>query len=53
MPQYTPSELTTRLDELPWNRFHTVALLVLGVGWALDSFEVTLISNILGVLHEQ
>jgi MFS family permease len=53
MPQYTPSEVTTRLDELPWNRFHTVALLVLGVGWALDSFEVTLISNILGVLHEQ
>jgi MFS family permease len=53
MSQYTPSPATARLDQLAWNRFHTVALLVLGVGWAFDSFEVTLISNILGVLHEQ
>ncbi len=42
-----------RLDSLAWNRFHTVALLALGVGWALDSFEVTLISNVLGVLRAQ
>jgi len=47
------SEAAARLDHLAWNRFHTVVLLVLGVGWALDSFEVTLISNILGVLREQ
>jgi MFS family permease len=40
-----------RLDSIAWNRFHTVALLALGVGWALDSFEVTLISNLLGVLR--
>lgn len=44
---------TARLDGLAWNRFHTVALLALGVGWALDSFEVTLISNMLGVLRVQ
>lgn len=42
-----------RLDALHWNRFHTVALLVLGVGWGFDAFEVTLISNVLGVLREQ
>jgi MFS family permease len=49
----TSAHAASRLDQLAWNRFHTIALLVLGVGWALDSFEVTLISNILGVLHEQ
>jgi len=42
-----------RLDGLRWNRFHTVALLVLGVGWGFDAFEVTLISNVLGVLRDQ
>lgn len=47
------SRAATRLDALAWNRFHTVALLALGVGWALDSFEVTLISNMLGVLRSQ
>ena len=42
-----------RLDGLRWNHFHTVALLVLGVGWGFDAFEVTLISNVLAVLREQ
>ncbi len=42
-----------RLALLKWNRFHTVAVLVLGIGWALDSFEVTLINNVLGVLKSQ
>jgi MFS family permease len=52
-PREATSQAAARLDRLAWNRFHTVVLLVLGVGWALDSFEVTLISNILGVLREQ
>ncbi|MEO8993765.1 MAG: MFS transporter [Rhodanobacter sp.] len=42
-----------RLDALHWNRFHTVALLVLGVGWGFDALEVTLISSVLGVLQIQ
>ncbi|WP_029921945.1 MFS transporter [Nevskia soli] len=46
-------DVAAKLDTLPWNRFHTVAILVLGVGWALDSFEVTLISNIIGILKDQ
>ncbi len=36
-----------------WNRFHSVALLVLGVSWGFDALEVTLISNVLGVLRDQ
>jgi MFS family permease len=46
-------QISNVLDHLCWNRFHTVALGVLGIGWALDSFEVTLISNVLGVLRAQ
>lgn len=46
-------EIGDRLDALRWNRFHTVALLVLGVSWGFDALEVTLISNVLGVLREQ
>ena len=42
-----------RLDALHWNRFHTTALLVLGVSWGFDALEVTLISNVLGVLQTE
>lgn len=47
------SNIADCLDGLRWNRFHTVAVLALGVGWGLDAFEVTLISNVLGVLRQQ
>ncbi len=43
----------TRLDALHWNRFHTTALLVLGVSWGFHAREVTLISHLLGVLQAQ
>jgi MFS family permease len=36
---------------LAWNRFHTTAVLLFGVGWAMDAFEVTLIGNVLGALR--
>ncbi|MDQ3990078.1 MAG: MFS transporter, partial [Actinomycetota bacterium] len=36
-----------RLDTAPWRGLHTRILLVLGVGWALDAFEVTIINNVL------
>jgi MFS family permease len=43
-------ELLHQLDELKWNRFHSRAVVTLGLGWGLDAFEVTLIGSILGVL---
>jgi MFS family permease len=39
------------LSSLRWNRFHTVVVLLFGLGWALDAFEVTLIGNVLGALR--
>ncbi|HVB29672.1 MAG TPA: MFS transporter [Terriglobia bacterium] len=39
-----------RLDRLPWTRLHTRVTLALGIGWLLDSFEVNVIGNVLGIL---
>jgi len=41
-----------RLDCLAWTPFHTRVTLVLGIGWLLDSFEVSVIGNVLGVLKK-
>lgn len=34
-----------------WSRFHTMAVVLFGLGWAMDAFEVTLIGNVLGALR--
>jgi MFS family permease len=44
------TELLDRLDAMRWNKFHRRAAVVLGLGWGMDAFEVTLIGSILGVL---
>lgn len=44
--------LLATLSDLHWNRFHTMAVLLFGLGWALDAFEVTLIGNVLGALRQ-
>ncbi len=42
-----------RLDRLSWSGFHTRVMFALGVGWLLDSFEVSIIGNVLGVLKTE
>ena len=44
-------QMRRTLADLPWNRFHTVMVLLFGLGWAMDAFEVTLIGNVLGALR--
>ncbi|MEV5026667.1 MFS transporter [Paenibacillus sp. LPE1-1-1.1] len=46
------NELLARLDKLKWNKFHTNVSLALGIAWMLDSFEVTIIGNIIGVFKD-
>lgn len=41
-----------RLDRLAWTPFHTRVAVVLGMGWLLDSFEVSIIGNVLGILKK-
>ena len=36
------TDLPSRLDRLPWGRFHTLIVLALGVTWLLDGLDVTL-----------
>jgi MFS family permease len=51
---FTPTldSIGQRLDQLTWTPFHTRVTLVLGIGWLLDSFEVSVIGNVLGVLKK-
>src|SRR6478672_714433 len=39
--------LETRLDRSAWHPMHSRILLALGIGWALDSFEVQIIGSVL------
>ncbi len=47
----TSPQISTRLDRLPWSPLHTRLTLALGIGWLLDSFEVNIVGNVLGVLQ--
>ena len=42
------SNVTARLDRLPWSRFHTVVTIALALGWMLDAFETNIIGSVLG-----
>jgi MFS family permease len=47
------TDALTRLDNMPWTRFHTLMTVALGVGWALDSFETNIIGSVFGALKAQ
>lgn len=40
------------LDEAHWSRVHTLIVVALGVGWMLDSFEVNIVANVLGIVKK-
>ncbi|TAM49268.1 MAG: MFS transporter [Paraburkholderia sp.] len=44
------TDLPSRLDRLPWGRFHTLIVIALGVTWLLDGLEVTLAGAVAGAL---
>ncbi len=46
------TNLTVRLDRLPWGRFHTVVTIALGLGWMLDAFETNIIGSVLGQVRQ-
>jgi MFS family permease len=46
------TDVPARLDALPWNRFHTLVVVALGITWILDGLEVTLTGALAGVLKE-
>jgi MFS family permease len=46
------TDIPSRLDRLPWGRFHTRVVVALGVTWILDGLEVTLAGALSGALKE-
>ena len=51
MPPVVRSDIPSRLDRLPWSRWHWRLVLALGVAWVLDGLEVTIVGSIGGVLE--
>lgn len=39
--------MTKTLDVSPWRRAHTRILVALGIGWALDAFEIQIIGSVI------
>lgn len=48
-----PGSAGSRLDRSSWRPMHTRIALALGVGWALDSFEVQIINSVLGPIADE
>jgi MFS family permease len=46
------SRIPTRMDRLPWARWHWLVVFALGITWILDGLEVTIVGNIAGRLAE-
>lgn len=46
------TNIPSRLDRLPWSRWHWLVIVGLGITWILDGLEVTLAGAIGGVLKE-
>ncbi|MFD8740121.1 MFS transporter [Streptomyces sp. NPDC059618] len=46
------TDVPSRLDRLPWSRWHWMIVIGLGTVWILDGLEVTTVGNIAGRLSE-
>ena len=41
-----PSTIPSRLDALPWSRWHWRVVIALGITWILDGLEVTVVGSL-------
>jgi MFS family permease len=46
------SRIPSRMDRLPWARWHWLVIAALGITWILDGLEVTIVGYIAGILVE-
>src|SRR6201996_9483348 len=51
--QIIESDVSLRLDRLPWSRWHARIITALGTSWLLDGLEVTLVGSLSGVLESK
>jgi MFS family permease len=47
---YFETDVPSRMDRLPWVRWHWLVVVALGVTWVLDGLQVTLAGAVAGVL---
>jgi MFS family permease len=52
MERIFETDIPARLDRLAWSRFHWLVVVALGITWALDGLEVTIVGALGGVLEE-
>jgi MFS family permease len=45
------TDIPSRLDRLPWSRWHWMVVIALGITWVLDGLEVTIVGSVAGVLE--
>lgn len=50
--KYVETDITERLDALPWTGRHTMFLVALGITWILDAFEVVIVGNVLKIMSQ-
>jgi MFS family permease len=46
------TNIPSRMDRLPWSRWHWLVVLALGTVWILDGLEVTIVGSIAAVLQD-
>ena len=47
------TDIPSRMDRLPWSRWHWLIIMALGITWILDGLEVTIVGAIGAVLSEK
>jgi MFS family permease len=52
MPATIETDIPSRLDRLPWSRFHVLVVVALGITWVLDGLEVTIVGSIGPILKD-
>ena len=52
-PDTIETDAPSRLDRLPWLRFHSLVVVALGGTWILDGLEVTLVGSLSGALGDR
>src|ERR1041385_858288 len=46
------TNIPSRMDRLPWSRWHWLVVFALGTVWILDGLEVTIVGSIAAVLQK-
>lgn len=46
------TNIPARMDRLPWSRWHWLVIVAMGITWAVDGLEVTLVGSVSSLLQQ-